>query len=217
MYRCEVPTVGGFVQQVAVSYLAHGYFFYVAGIIPEGKDPQRVDEKLVQRYGLDISKWARARRKRAGLASVAYLRHCRFFLLLATHGEHPFFEAEGGAVKDVRRVPIRFGSYSISYRGGHPHVRIAEPTMRDLKEQLGVLALRRSSVDLEGVLHRLPFEPYAPVRSQFCELLRMVNRVRGVAGLDRISSTCLRFRRTPLRVFGIADSEMPSDPERQTL
>lgn len=219
MYRCEVPTVGGFVQQVAVSYLAHGYFFYVAGIIPEGKDPRRVDEKLVERYRLDISKWTRARRKRAGLANVAYLRHCRFFVLLATHGEHPFFDAEGAAVRDVRRVPIKFGSYSIGFRGGHPHVRIAEPTMRDLKEQLRGLALRRSSADLGAILHRLPFEPYAPVRSQFCELLRLVNRLRSVAGLERVSNGCLRFRRMPLRVFGDAVGPLAaaSDSGSQTL
>jgi len=201
MYRCEVPTLGGFVQQVAVSYLAHGYFFYVAGIIPEGKDPRRVDEKLVERYRLDISKWTRARRKRAGLANVAYLRHCRFFVLLATHGEHPFFDAEGAAVRDVRRVPIKFGSYSIGFRGGHPHVRIAAATMLDLKEQLRRLALRRSSAELAAVLHRLPFEPYAPVRSQFCELLRFVNRLRSVAGLESVPRSALRFRRSVLRVF----------------
>src|SRR5262245_30128173 len=47
VYRCEVSTPEGFVQQVAVSYLAHGYFFYVAGVIPEGKDTRRVDQKLV--------------------------------------------------------------------------------------------------------------------------------------------------------------------------
>lgn len=219
MYRCEVPTLGGFVQQVAVSYLAHGYFFYVAGIIPEGKDPRRVDEKLVQRYRLDISKWARARRKRAGLANVAYVRHCRFFVLLATHGEHPFFEEEGAAVRDVRRVPIKFGSYSIGFRGGHPHVRIAAATMLDLKEQLRRLALRRSSADLAEILHRLPFEPYAPIRSQFCELLRLVNRTRVVAGLDRVPNTCLRFRRKPLRVFGDAVGLVaaPSDSPSQTL
>ena len=104
MYRCEVPSVGGFVQQVAVSYLTHGYFFYVAGVVPEGKDARRVDEKLIERYELDVSKWTRARRKRAGLANVAYLRHGRFFVLLATAGKHRFFEDEGRAVRDFRRV-----------------------------------------------------------------------------------------------------------------
>jgi hypothetical protein len=37
-------------------------------------------------YKLDQSKWARARRKAKGLANVAYLRHGRFFVLLATEG-----------------------------------------------------------------------------------------------------------------------------------
>jgi hypothetical protein len=207
MYRCEVSTVGAFVQQVAVSYLTHGYFFYVVGIVPEGKDPRRVDAKLVDRYGLDVSKWARARRKRAGLANVAYLRHGRFFVLLATHGEHPFFEAEGAAVRDVRRVPIKFASYSIGHREGHPHVRIAEPTMRDLKEALQRLALKRSAADLGQTLRRLPFEPYAPIRSQLCELLRLVNRIRSVAGLEPVPRSVLRLRRRVLLVFAEESTE----------
>ena len=196
-----MPTIAGFVQQVAVGYLTHEYFFYVAGIIREGKAPQRVDEKLVARYGLDVSKWTRARRKRAGLANVAYVRHGRFFLLLATHGKHRFFDEEGNAVRDARREPIRFASYAISHRGGHPHVRIAEPTMKDLKERLRSLAVTRSAEELARILHTLPFEPYAPVRAQFCELLRMVNRLRAVGGLDPVPRSSLRLRRSPVRVF----------------
>lgn len=206
-YRCDVPTIPGFVQQVAVGYLAHGYFFYVAGVIPEGKDARAVDEKLVERYGIDVSKWARARRKRSGLANVAYLRHGRFFLLMATPGSHRLFEEEAKGIRDARRVPIRFASYSLSHRGGHPHVRIAEPTMRDLKEALRGLALKRSAEDLGEILHRLPFEPYAPVRSQFCELLRLVNRLRLLAGLQAVPKTVLRLRRSPLRVFDSPWSE----------
>src|SRR5437870_4167820 len=89
MYRCEATSVEGFVQQLAVSYLGNGYWFYVVGEVPPGKDPRRVDEKLVARYQVDLSKWARARRKRAGLANLQYLRHGRLFVLLATHGMHP--------------------------------------------------------------------------------------------------------------------------------
>ena len=192
-------------QQVAVSYLTHEYFFYVAGVVPEGKDARRVDEKLIERYELDVSKWTRARRKRAGLANVAYLRHGRFFVLLATAGKHRFFEDEGRAVRDFRRVPLKFGSYAISHRGGHPHVRIAEPTMKDLREGLQRLALRRSAADLGRTLHELPFEPYAPIRSQFCELLRLVNRSRSVAGLELVSKSVLRLRRRVLVVFPETD------------
>lgn len=201
MYRCEVPTIAGFVQQVAVSYLTHGYFFYVVGIIQPGKPVERIDEKLIERYGVDQSKWARSRRKRLGLSNVVYLRHERFFVLLATQGQHRFFEDERGGIRDFRRTPLRFASYAISYRSGHPHVRIAEPTMRDLKEQLRSLATNRSVEELGALLHGLPFEPYAPVRSQFCELLRGLNRVRHVAGLPPVPQSVLRLRRSPVRVF----------------
>ena len=52
-YRCVATSVAGFVQQLAVSYVAHGYYFYVKGWIPERKTPARIDEKLVSKYGLD--------------------------------------------------------------------------------------------------------------------------------------------------------------------
>src|SRR5262245_19846691 len=133
MYRCEATSAEGFVQQLAVSYLGSGYWFYVAGEIPAGKDPRRVDEKLVTRYEIDLSKWARARRKRAGLANLQYLRFGRFFVLLATHGAHRFFEEEAASVRDARRTPIRFRGYSVSHRGGHPHVRIEQGEYKRLK------------------------------------------------------------------------------------
>jgi len=49
-YRCVATSVAGFVQQLAVAYVAHGYWFYVTGRVPEGKDPADVDRKLIARY-----------------------------------------------------------------------------------------------------------------------------------------------------------------------
>lgn len=37
-YRCEPSSLAGFIQQLAVSYLANGYVFYVCDRIPDGKD-----------------------------------------------------------------------------------------------------------------------------------------------------------------------------------
>ena len=37
MYRCEAASVEGFIQQLAVSYVAKGYWFYVTGRIPHHK------------------------------------------------------------------------------------------------------------------------------------------------------------------------------------
>ena len=70
VYRCVAASVAGFVQQLAVCYVAHGYWFYVKGWIPEGKEPAKTDAKIIAQYGLDVSKWTRARQKKAGQARV---------------------------------------------------------------------------------------------------------------------------------------------------
>jgi len=203
--RYVAATLEGFIQQLAVSYVKNGYVFYVTGRVPAGKDPREVDRKLVEKYGVGVSKWVRARRKRAGLANVQYLRFERHFVLLATHGEHPFFEQEAGVIRDCRRVPIKFGGYAVSHRGGHASVRIEREQYNLLKAYFLDLAVRRSAATLESLFHGLPFEPYAPVRRQLFGLLRAVNRARKAAGFEPVSATCLRLRRRVLRPFVRAD------------
>ena len=131
-YRCRAVSVTGFVQRL-VDYLRHGYWFYVTGEVPAGKDPREVDEKLIEKYGIAVSDSTRYRRKRAvpRRANMQYIRHGRFFVLLCTHGKHDFFlpmEHGGESVRDergrevrirsVRAVPIRYAGYSISVREG---------------------------------------------------------------------------------------------------
>jgi len=53
-YRCEATSISGFIQQLAVGYVGHGCFFYVLGQVPEGKDPQRIDEKLIAKYRIGV-------------------------------------------------------------------------------------------------------------------------------------------------------------------
>ena len=86
-YRCVAASVAGFVQQLAVCYVARGYYYYVTGRIPDSKDPTKTDEKILEQYGISVSKWVRARRKRSGLANVQYLRYGDFFVIIANHGE----------------------------------------------------------------------------------------------------------------------------------
>ncbi len=201
-YRCEATSIPGFVQQVAVSYVANGYFFYVAGCVPEGKDPRAVDEKILGRYDIAISKWAKARRKSLGQANLQYIRFERFFLILATHGKHRFFEEEAKVIRDVRRVPIRFAGYSIGYRGGHVSVRIDPNEYRMLKSFFLEMAVRRSASTLTQEFRALSFEPYAPIRCQLRSILRSVNRLRQMAGYDLLSLDSFRSRRTIQRPFG---------------
>jgi hypothetical protein len=205
-YRWVATSITGFVQQLAVSYIAHGYLFYVTGRIPEGKDPARTDAKLIARYGLDVSKWTRARQRKQGRASVQYLRHDRFFVLVATHGEHPFFATEGKQIRDFRRQPLHFLGYAIGCRKGrdgrwHASVRIERETFTELKQRFAALAVLRSVEELCQEFRRLGFEPYAPVRDQLRILLRAVNRRRHAAGMEEVPMTPLRWHRRPVKPF----------------
>jgi hypothetical protein len=197
MYRCEASSLAGFVQQLAARYVASGYVFYVLGRVPPGKDPCAVDAKLIARYGIDCSKFVRVRRKRAGRANVHYLRFRDVFLLLATHGDHPFFAAEAGQIRDARREPIKIEGYAIAARGGRVSVRIERGEERALRAYFQQIATRRSASALADELHSLPYEPYAPVRRQELGLLGLVNRARRAVGLDEVPVTCLRLRRGP--------------------
>lgn len=206
-YQCVASSVAGFLQQLAVAYLGHGYWFYVTGHVPAGKDPAAVDEKLLRKYEVAISKWARARRKRAALANVHYLRHDRFFVLLASRGRHAFFEGEAH-FKDAREEPIRFGGYSISVKKGvdgrlHPSVRLHPETYRELRDYFVDRATRRPVEVLAGELRRLPFEPYAPVRRQLLNILRALNRARSVAGLEAVPVSALRLSRKGVKPFEV--------------
>ena len=51
-YRCIASSPEGLIQQVAVCYLRHGYWWYSTGRIPDAKDPTDVDRKLVAKYGI---------------------------------------------------------------------------------------------------------------------------------------------------------------------
>jgi len=154
---------------------------------------------------LGVSKWARARAKVRGQASVRYIRHGRFFVLISTKGEHEFFLRERG-VLDVRRHPIRYSGYSISYRRGvdrrwHVSVRIQPDEYLRLKAHLVGLAVHRSVENLAVEFERVRFERYAPVRRQLLNILRAVNRARWVAGFEPVPVSALRLRRRVVRPF----------------
>ena len=204
-YRCVATSVAGFVQQLAVGYIAHGYYFYVRGYIP--------DHKIIAQYAVDLSKWSRSRRKKAGHASVQYLRYGRFYVILATHGEHPFFAAEAKQVRDFRKHPLYFMGYSVGCRGArgggarHASVRIQRELYQELKAQFRWVAVRWSIEHLGRELRALPYEPYAPVRDQLRGILRAVNRRRRIAGLDLVPRDALWWRRVPVKPFADAGAE----------
>lgn len=218
-YRWEATSITGFVQQLACNYLPHGYWFYVTGRIPEGKAALGVDRKLIEKYDIGLCRSKRARRKKAGLANLHYLRFERDWVLLATHGRHFFFAAEGEVVRDIRKHPLHFAGYSLTVKRGdflkvvaddsearidgrlRVRTQIAREQLRMIKAHLLEYATKRSPAWLAYQLWNLPFEPYAPVRKQLLALLRMINSKRQAAGLSKLDFRCLRLRREIVKPF----------------
>ena len=139
---------------------------------------------------------------------MQYLHHGRFCVILATHGQHPFFAAEVRQVRDIRRYPLHFMGYSIGCRRGrndgayHASVRIDREVFCELKAQFQRIAVQRSVEELCRELQAIPYKPYAPVRDQLRVLLRAVNRCRKTAGLELVPREALRLRRVPVKPFG---------------
>lgn len=193
-------SIVGFVQQVAVSHLRSGYFFYVAGAIPAHKSGSEVDSKLTEQYLAEVSKHVRYRRSLRGEASVRYIRHGHFFLLMANHGKHEFFEYEKVRIRDARRTPIKAFGYSMGVRSGKVSVRIEQNEYRFLLAKFTRMALGNKGL-LESQLWALPYEPYRPVRGQLLTLWRAINRKRKLAGLPPLSKSCVRWKRRIVKPF----------------
>jgi hypothetical protein len=216
-YRCEAQSVEGFVQQLAANLVNKGYRFYFAGRIPDKKNPAAVDAKLIEHYGLGLSKFQRARRKKNGHASVAYLRHGRLYVLLATAGHHKIFSEH--AMRDVRREPLVCHGYSIGCGKGsdgkhHASVKIEAGAFDELLAYFTGIAAHRSAETLAAELQRIRFEPYARVRRQLLRLLREVNTRRLAAGFDLVPFTALRLRRVVVKVFGEAVGDRATGTEK---
>jgi hypothetical protein len=218
-YRCVASSPEGLVQQVAVSYLRHGYWFYVTGRIKPGKDLAAIDRKLIAKYQIAIGERERADRKRRGLANMQYIRYRNWFLLLATEGHHPFKQEERKQLRDCRRTAIKFEGYSISYRrsgltpkGGanpkwHARVAIDPATYKQLKAFFLDRACHRSPENLAADFARVPYARYAPVRRQLLTILRAVNAARARMGYDPLPHSVLKLRRQIVRPFDVPRTE----------
>ncbi|MCB0325192.1 MAG: hypothetical protein KDD69_16530, partial [Bdellovibrionales bacterium] len=140
-YRCEAETLDGFLAQL-VRYVASGHYFYVTGRIPDRKDPEQVDRKLIKLYGLGKPKWERARRRLGDQAGIHYLRHERFFVLIATHGRHGFFADHEKNLCDIRRTALKVRGYSVRYtmsevdKRWKVFVRLDKETYRSVRAHL---------------------------------------------------------------------------------
>lgn len=130
--RYEVTSVDGMVSLI-VNLVSKGYRYYFTGAVKAGSDPQRVDERMLSYYDAHLPKWTRERRRRKGIANFRYLRLGAWYIVLATEGvAERFWLEDRNRVRDVRRSPIRFEGYSISFKqGGYQKIPADEKAWRE--------------------------------------------------------------------------------------
>jgi hypothetical protein len=241
--RHLVTSVDGMVAQL-VNLVSKGYRYYFVGAIDDPGVSATRDLRMLGYYEAGLPKWTRERRKRRGLANFRYLRHEDWFIVLATEGQATRFWSENRhRIRDIRNVPIRFKGYSISYRQGgwkdrrlwadssirerdmkwHVRVQLDAETYEGLKAYFLNIATHRQSDFLAGEFAELTFQPYRPVREQLFQVLRAVNRVRHLAGYQRVPASVIRFKRRIVSPFARGDSHlsaalraMPSQSMPQT-
>ena len=213
MYPHAFTNIHMFVQRVALDMVRYGYLYYVTGHIPEGRNPEEIDAKILAKYEIDVSKYTRARRKKKGIANIHYARHQDFFVMLASaNGRSRWFADEewptetqrkrlGRKVRFVPRQPIVHGGYSISYKTssssqrGHVSVRIHPDEYRAVKAHYLGLALHRSAENLAAEFRYFPYEPYSLIRQQRWNIFRAVNARRARANYEPVPASCLRAKR----------------------
>lgn len=145
-----------------------------------------------------------------------YLRYRRFFVLLATHGRHRFFEEHEKNICDIRRTALRVRGYSIRYtfsateKRWKVFVRLDKATYRSLRAHLLDLATRPSYRETSRLVQEflsLPFQGYGPVRGQVFAIIKAANRRRRRAGYGQLPTDLVPRMRPVRSVFADAASE----------
>ena len=183
--RCETPTFGDFLYRIVLGGFHFRYFRYAVRNIPAGKDLHALDMKLIDTYGITSCRMRRLRQRRAGNASMQYIRYRSTFILMATDGKHPMFERIRSF--DVREAPLHIGNYAIGCVGSRISVRVDKSTWKKVKAYHLAQALRDSAT-VEEKLHSLPYYQFPGVKVQVKELQSAINTRRRQAGLVPVST-----------------------------
>jgi len=191
-------------------YVMHGHYFYNACVAGKDTDLREMDRKIIEAYGLDMTRSARRWRRQKGHGSLQYIRHGRFYVIVATEDEAVFRGRE--PTMDIRDEPLIYAGYRLTYRQGrdrkwHPCIAIERGRYDKLLRRFTQLALRRTSAELVHEFQAIHYLRYAPVRAAVGGIWRRLNEKRKVAGLPPVPVEALRVGRPIFRPFVEETSE----------
>jgi hypothetical protein len=211
LYRYETKNIDGFLSQL-VRYIANGgHYFYIRVRVPEGKDPNAIAEKLLDRYDIRKSRWQRKRRHLKESASIHLLLYQELIVIILTKGQHEkFYQDHHSQVQDIRRTALKVFGYTVRHsfseieKRQKVFIRLDAKTYRKVMAHMltiGVWDSYRDKTALEREFNRLPYQPYGPVFAQLCVIAKQVNKVRRRRGFDAIDLSCIKNKRRLGTVF----------------
>ena len=184
-YQYEVHTLGQFLRRIAIDYVRFGYVRYALREIPEGKDPQLIDRKIIDIYGITTCRMTRTRKRKQGLTNIVYTRFGHSFVLLAEEkGNHPVFDRINNY--DIRTAPFHFCDYSIGITQGKSCVRVSNRMWKKVEYRFRKIGLHQRE-KVEEKLTQLPYYGFPGVVRQKLNLVAEINQRRKRAGLPRVN------------------------------
>ena len=163
--------------------MRYGYLHYTVIEIPEGKDLEKIDRKIIDCYEVTFCRTTRQRRREKGQSNVIYIRYDRLFILMATDGNHGKF----GEIPhyNFTSSPFHFRGYSLGIKEGKPHLQISPRRFKVIKGQVDKIALHNKTKVVAYFRRISPFR-FEGITTQKWKLMKAVNKRRKVAGLPRL-------------------------------
>lgn len=208
-YQYEVETWQGLIQQL-VYMLGRGCFWYCITVLPRKKKDKwhQIDQKLIRKYGTEMDKFKRARRKKKGLMNFYYLRWGSLAIILHTAGDVDSSVKMDDIFKDARITPLSIHvSHLVKLRvyrtGGRWTVCLARETYQGHKAVLAEVAQTKNVFEMVQTFDQLNAYPaWAGIINQKHRLARyLLHQAR--KHQVSFSMNQLRFwdKRTPVKVW----------------
>lgn len=203
-----------FLLQQLVYQISKGYYYYHVGTIPMNKASKckQIDEKIIRKYNIDLSKYQRSRKKVKGLANFYYLRWRNIFIILHTEGD---FEKElilNDEFKDIRdkkkkldRLQIRISDnisfeISLKHKTGQTDravtISFDRASMQNLNTELSELVQYKKLNEIEKFFTRLSGIPaWSGITQQKAVLLGNLYKYAKEYGLNTKKQTLIKSKK----------------------
>ena len=177
-----VKNLGQFLVKLNL-YLRYGYVRYAVRYIPDDKELEQVDTKILKAYSVTFHRTTRANRRKKGLGNVVYIRYKQMFILLADEGKHESFDRIKWLT--FRTQPLHFQGYSVGIKANKPNIIVEPKRWKAIKKKAFAIALHDHEKVVRHFQQISPFT-FAGITNQKWKLFLVVNKKRKRAGLPNI-------------------------------